>query len=373
MNHRSKIVLVALGLLMVAAPALAQNTQLKGTLKGQDGKPMAGVTVDLANLNTGQKMHLKTDKKGEFFSIGVSPGKYNIVFLQDGKQIWNISGFDVTLQKEVNTLDVDLAKEVQAAKAQQQSQMTEEQKKELEKAQAENVTIKNLNAMLQQAHAAIEAGTPDAAIPILAKATQVDPTRALLWAQLANANVLSAKKDTDSASRNQKYATAADSYKKAIELTTAATDPKAKAGLGGYYNNYGEVLGRTGKTDDAVAAYNTAATTDPANSAMYYRNLGITMENAGKTDEAVAAYDKSIAVDPAAPDSYFRKGIALVSKATTKGDKIIPAPGTEEAFNKYLELAPDGPNAETAKQMLATIGAPIKTSYGTQKSATKKK
>jgi tetratricopeptide (TPR) repeat protein len=106
---------------------------------------------------------------------------------------------------------------------------------------------------------------------------------------------------------------------------------------------------------------------------MYYRNEGITMENAGKVDDAVAAYDKSIAADPAAADSYYRKGITLLSKATTKGEKMIPAPGTEEAFNKYLELAPDGKDAETAKQMLASIGAPIKNSYGTQKAAGKKK
>ena len=373
MKHRLQVVLVALGLLIAAAPAVAQNTQIKGSLKGQDGKPMVGVIVDMTNVNTGQKLHLKTDKKGEFLSIGVTPGRFNVVFLQDGKQIWKIDGYDVTLQKEINTLDVDLSKEMEAAKAQQQAQMTDEQKKELEKAQTEQVTIKNLNAMLAQAHAASEAGTPDVAASILEKATQVDPTRALLWAQLGSYTTLSAKKDTDTASRNQKYATAVEAYKKAIDLTNAATDPKAKAGLGGYYNNYGEVLGRTGKIEDAVAAYNAAATADPANSAMYYRNLGITMENAGKTDEAVAAYDKSIAADPTAPDSYFRKGIALVSKATTKGDKIIPAPGTEEAFNKYLELAPDGPNAGTAKEMLATIGAPIKTTYGTQKSATKKK
>ena len=151
----------------------------------------------------------------------------------------------------------------------------------------------------------------------MVKATQIDPTRALLWAQLANANVLSAKKDTDATSRTQKFTAAGDAYKKAIDLTTAASDPKAKAPLGGYYNNYGEVLGRTGKIPEAVAAYHSAATADPANAAMYYRNEGITMENAGKVDDAVEAYDKSIAADPAAADSYYRKGITLLSKATT--------------------------------------------------------
>jgi tetratricopeptide (TPR) repeat protein len=100
---------------------------------------------------------------------------------------------------------------------------------------------------------------------------------------------------------------------------------------------------------------------------MYYRNVGITYENAGKIDDAVAAYDKSIAADPNAADSYFRKGITLLGKATTKGDKMVPAPGTAEAFNKYLELAPDGPNAQVAKDMLTTIGAPVQTSYGKSK------
>ena len=46
---------------------------------------------------------------------------------------------------------------------------------------------------------------------------------------------------------------------------------------------------------------------------------------------------------------------------------MVPAPGTAGSFNKYLELAPDGPNAETAKQMLETIGAPVPTSFGKQK------
>jgi len=262
---------------------------------------------------------------------------------------------------------------MQAAKTQQQQSMTEEQKKELEKANKENATIKDLNNMLAQANAAVEAGTPDAAIPIMEKATQVDPTRALLWAQLGKVNTAAAKKDTDATSRTARFTAAAEAYKKAVDLTNAATDPKAKAPLGGYYNNYGEALGRLGKAADSAAAYNAAAAADPANAAMYFRNLGITMENGGKVDEAVAAYDKSIAADPAAADSYFRKGITLLSKATMKGEKMIPAPGTEEAFNKYLELAPEGANAETAKQMLATIGAPVKTSYGTQKSAGKKK
>jgi tetratricopeptide (TPR) repeat protein len=178
---------------------------------------------------------------------------------------------------------------------------------------------------------------------------------------------MSAKKDTDPASRTQKYTEAATNYRKAIELASASTSPNSKAMLGPYNNNLGEALAKTGKTDDAVAAYNNAAQVDPAHAGMYYFNLGATMTNANKPDEAIAAYDKAITADPAKPESYYLKGIALLGKATVKGDKMVPAPGTADAFNKYLELAPEGPYADTAKQMLASIGATVQTTYGKKK------
>jgi hypothetical protein len=55
-------------------------------------------------------------------------------------------------------------------------------------------------------------------------------------------------------------------------------------------------------------------------------------------------------------------------------------PGTAEAFQKYLELAPTGPNAEAAKGMLTAIGSTVDTKYANpaaeaakKKAATKKK
>lgn len=369
MKHHFRVVLVALGLFALSAvPALAQYTQVKGSFKGDDGKPMADVQVEMKNTSTGQTVKLKTDKKGEFSALGVTPGPYNVNFIKDGKVIYPVTNWQVTLQKEINQLDVDLQKENSVAGA-NSTGPTEEQKKEMAKVEAENVNIKNLNALLTQGRA-LETTDPDQAAAIYEKATQADPNRALLWAVLGNAHLLSARKDTDASSKKEKYAKAGDEYKKAIDITTAGTDAKAKANLGIYYNQYAEALGHSSKTDDAAAAYAKAAELDPPNAAMYYRNVGITYENAGKTDDAVAAYDKSIAADPSSPDSYYRKGITLLAKATTKGDKMIPAEGTAEAFNKYLELAPDGKDAETAKQMLATIGAPVQTSYGTK---TKKK
>jgi hypothetical protein len=46
---------------------------------------------------------------------------------------------------------------------------------------------------------------------------------------------------------------------------------------------------------------------------------------------------------------------------------VIAAPGTAEAFQKYLELKPDGPYAADAKNMLAVVGSTLETTYGTKK------
>jgi hypothetical protein len=46
--------------------------------------------------------------------------------------------------------------------------------------------------------------------------------------------------------------------------------------------------------------------------------------------------------------------------------------GTAEAFQKYIELDPNGPMAQTAKDMLATIGATVETGFGTKKKTVKK-
>jgi hypothetical protein len=41
---------------------------------------------------------------------------------------------------------------------------------------------------------------------------------------------------------------------------------------------------------------------------------------------------------------------------------IAPA-GTLEALQKYLQLKPDGPNSESAKQLIAALGATIQANY----------
>ncbi|HUR37141.1 MAG TPA: tetratricopeptide repeat protein, partial [Terriglobales bacterium] len=227
--------------------------------------------------------------------------------------------------------------------------------------------------------AALEAGNYDQAIATFQQAAAADPTRDLLWARLGDAHNTIAKKTTDPAARKQHYAEGAAAYRKALEIATAppaegaaAKTLKTPEAVGAYYNNLGEALGKSGDSAGALAAYDKAAETDPSNVAMYQFNKGATLTNIGKVDDAIAAYDKAIAADPNRADAYYYKGINLLNKATMKGNEMVTVPGTAEAFNKYLELEPEGQLAQQAKDMLAAIGAKIETSYGKGRKATKK-
>lgn len=349
--------------------AWAQMGTIKGVAKDFDGKPIVGGMVQLIGKESGGKYEVKTDKKGEFYSLGIRSGPYRVVLFRDGQQLFFLDPIIVKFGEEV-FIDFDLSKQ----KAAQQAAMTEQQKKEIEAAQKENVKIKGLNEKLAQAAEAQQAGNFDQAITVLAEATQMDPTRDLLWYKLADAERFAAGKTTDAADRSAKYQKAIQDYKKAIELKTAsgpAAGPAAQA-LGAYYNNLGEAYAKAGNSADAAAAYNQAAQIDPANAGQYYFNLGAVLTNTGKVDEAIQAFDKAIAADPNRADAYYWKGVNLIGKATLKGGKMEAPPGTAEAFNKYLELQPNGPYAQPAKDMLASIGAVIETSFGKSK-ATKKK
>src|SRR5258708_25604277 len=111
---------------------------------------------------------------------------------------------------------------------------------------------------------------------------------------------------------------------------------------------------------------------DPTHAAPYNCNVGAVLTNAGKVDDAISAFDKVIAADPNKASAYYWKGVNMIGKATLKGDKMVAPEGTADAFQKYLELEPTGTFAQPAKDMLASIGASIETTFGTKKKAAKK-
>lgn len=379
-KHFVTFIFVLLMLGVCVPSAFAQGT-VKGTCKDIDGKPIVDGVVVFDNTDIGQKYTLKTNKKGEFFSLGISPGSYSVTLFMNAddfkanKKLFNIQKFPVTMGD--NPLDFDMQKEQQKAAQTQGVDLNQlkQQQAAQENVKKENLTIKALNEKIAAAGAAMKAADFDTGIAILTEATQLDGTRDVLWALLGDAYRGSALKQTDPAEKTKRLQEALNDYQKAIDMKQKAMDAAAKKDpddnkkLAGYYNNMGEAAARLGKLDEAVKAYTQAAQLNPEGAAGYYYNAGAVLTNAGKVDDAIAAFDKCIAADPNKADAYYQKGVNLIGKATLQGDKMVAPAGTAEAFNKYLELAPTGSYADVAKQMLASIGAPVETGFGTKKKA----
>ena len=374
MNGKSKLLrmtLAAVVSLALALPAWPQAgyATVKGKVTDETG-PMVGVKVEYSSKDTGRKFSMTTDKKGEYYSIGVWSGVYKVTLSKDGQVFWTQDNVQVSLAVEdsINVHDFDLLKLRAAAMSKPgQATITAEQMKRIEQAKKESATIQTLNEKLAAAKAAEDANDWNQAVTILTEATTLDPTRHELWANLCLAE-LGGKKFDDAAAHCQK----------GIALVQQQPNPDPVK-LAQYHNNLGQAYVKTGKTQEAVAEYTSAAQADPSSAARYYFNLGaiLTNESARQQDQATRfrmidqateAFDKAIAADPNYAEAYYQKAVNLLGKATLdKNNKMVAPPGTAEAFNKYLELEPAGRHAEEVKQMMAYIGAEVQTSYGKQR------
>jgi tetratricopeptide (TPR) repeat protein len=348
------ITLLAFFATLFTVAASAQTASVKGICKDEQGKPIANATVEFANQENGRKLTVKTNNKGEYFTMGLTGGKYKVSLIgADGQVIWFVNNAPIALGDE-NVVNFDLAKEkAEAAKA---SGVTDEQRKQYEAAVKEQGKIKNINALLTQAGDARKAGNFDQAITLMEQAAEADQKKHdIVYAQLA-----------DSYMGAKKYPEAESAYKTAIELAPTK---------GEYHNNMAQAMLKQNKVDEAIAEYTKAAELDPTKAGMYYFNLGAVLTNRGMVDQANTAFDKSIAADPTKADAYYQKGVNLLGKATVdpKTGKMNAPEGTAECLNKYLELAPNGPNAQAAKDLLASLGSTVQTSFGESKKKSGKK
>jgi tetratricopeptide (TPR) repeat protein len=356
--HKSLVLaaIVAAALVCVMTPRAA--AQVDGVIKGQimdiAGKPWADLTIQSVS-EQGTKQETKTDKDGNYMFRNLRSGVYVVrVMLPAPNQPYEsncrVQG-GVDAKVDLNFKDI-AAK--QGAAYQEVQKKNEEAKKGLESLKthvaAGDLLInqeKQARADLQKAPAAERdalkqklADLSNQAVAEFLEAQKTlvekDPNAALVWVKLGEAY--------DTAGRNEE---AANAYEQAITL---------KPDVAAYYNNYGNVLARLGKIEDAQKAYTKSAELDPANAAGAWLNFGVSLTNASRLKEAVEPLKKSTDLDPKNPKAWYLLATALVGAMETKkvGDKLefIIQPGTVEAYQKAIELDANGTWGQQAKQGL---------------------
>lgn len=340
--HTGGIALLGAAMLL---PVAAQNAGgIKGTILGLNSKPLPNAEVTFTRTDKKGEVKLKTDKKGQFETNNIPVGTYNMSVMAGTGQLIDVQDGIQTIAGKMLNAHVNLAVIAAAINGGPPPKgMSDEEaaayaahKKE---AEAKNAKMGQLNTLLAQNKQFYEAKQYDQAIAVMEQAVAIDQKHDILYANLAN----------DYAGAKQ-YQKAADAYQKAIALKP--TDA-------GYQINLGSVLAESGDTAGANAAFAKAAELDPTQAKTAIYNEGVVLYNKNDIKGAQAAFTKTLALDPNNANAWYYKAMCLVNQATTdpKTSKMIALPGTKEALQKVISLAPNSQNAATAKAILQTIGS----------------
>jgi len=355
-------------------PAAAQSlVGLSGTVLDVNGTPFPDVVVILKSMDTGATYTLRTDKKGVYRQVGLRPGKYEITLKPKDKDVVIATLYYQLSSEPENHFDIDLKKlmaqspEIEAARKKQE----EEQKKfesmkesytagqtkfdEAEKARAEMMKApaaqrgpmqSSVNGLYQEALESFQHAQQ--------AAPEKDPNLHLVYLMLG---------DTDERLGNYDAAIAA--YQKAIELKPTSAD---------YYTRLSLALAKAGKIPEATQACEKAVALDPSKGGTGWFNLGVVLYYANNLPDAVEPLKKATALNPNSPDAWYLLGASLLATMQTKqeGEKLtyIVTPGTVEAYQKYLQLAPTGRfagEAQAALQGLQALGAGVDTKIKVKK------
>ena len=370
-----------------AVPGFAQEptATIHGTVTDPTGIPFTKGVVRFTTDKSAAPKDMKfpysfpLDSSGNYTATGVKPGDY-MVFVSQGDV--NVDYQAVTVKASDNkTVNFDMTREdfMKSLSPERRKEIEDFKKKNAEVTQS-NKIVANLNATLTKTRTDLAAAAKNKDdvsqdVTAMQAAVQAKPDEGILWIELgdtlqaqgdhlAKADKAAGKVPSTDDDVTKAYSDAVDAYKKSVDLNAASKkpDPQTQAAAD---NQMGNSLAKAGKLPDASAAFEAAVKLEPGSAGLYYNNEAAVFFNAGQMDPALDAANKAIAADPNRPDPYFIKGQVLIAKTTLdpKTQKLIAPPGCAEAYQKYLELAPDGAQAPTVRELLASLGEKVDTSY----------
>jgi hypothetical protein len=354
--------LLAVSMSVMAQAQAGQTGKIHGHVTDPTGVPKGGGTVGLSTDGGHTfKYTFPVSASGDYTGDNVAPGTYAVILrlpeTPEGKFVDMIENVKI-VDAQDTAQDIDMSRQAYLDK------MTPEQKKQVEEFKKKNAevmkgnqVIKNLNADLAEARQDNKDKKYAEAETLMLKDTGLKPDGELLWYELGIAQL-----------GGKKFDDAATSLKKASELATAAKKPNPEL-IAGAHSALAEVYARSNKPADAATEYDTAAKLNPPKAGFYLANEAVVFQNVGNADAQAAAADKAIAADPKNPIPYYLKGQALAGKITvdTKTGAYIVPPGCAEAYQKYLELAPNGTYAAEVNAVLTETKTKVENKYKAKK------
>jgi tetratricopeptide (TPR) repeat protein len=311
---RARSFALFLGASLLAAAALSGQDwrgkgRAEGYVKDADGQPIAEAKVELTR-DSGGGTSTKTDKKGHWAVMGLINGKWNVDISAPGYETRKTA---MGVQEAGRTPPLEIQLQKAAAPAAAGPQAAKEVRTEV-------------TAAVEQGNKLVGEKKYGQARAEYEKALAILPDSAPLWkgiAQTYHAEGNSAKEE--------------ESLRKVVQLEPG--DTEAQILLADNLVNQGKI-GEGKAILDGLAP-------GTIRDAAVYTNLAIVFMNKGKPEDAREYMTKAIEIDPALADSYYYRGLASIQAKKTAEAKAD--------FAKYLELAPNGPQAKEVKEMLQAL------------------
>jgi tetratricopeptide (TPR) repeat protein len=309
--------LTALALMLIFASSLraAGEGRIVGSVVDEAGAPVEGAKVLLTRQGTAYKLEKTSDKKGQFMLLILdATQEYQIHVEKAG-----FTSYEGPVKPKVEDtmrLTFTLAK---AAPAEPEAKGPKELSGKDQAVLAYNEGV-----------SALRNGDLAGAVPKFEQAAALSPELAEAQAVLGEL-YLELKRNGDALA-------AADRY-----LALKPGDPR---GLRVRYDAL-KAAGDSAKAKEALQALGAADAQDPETAVRFF-NEGAEQTRAGQYDEAAKFFEKVVQIAP--DDPKFAKAHYVLGLSWAKDD--AKKAQAKEHLQKFLQLSPNDPDAETAKQML---------------------
>ncbi|HXE74811.1 MAG TPA: tetratricopeptide repeat protein [Candidatus Xenobia bacterium] len=335
MRRASLLPVVSALILFFTSPGRAQETgAFSGIVLDEAGEPLVGAVVIVRRLEFNLEWKTETDLQGRFYYGGFQPGRYRVSVQRNERVVW--STYTVLPPGGELRYTIDLKKMREEAERLGRLDPGLEQRREAERLR--QAREDELERHYTSGARALADGKPEEAIREYQALIEKQPGQSTPHSLLGSAYAAAGRLEE-----------AASAYRRALEL-----EPREAA----HHNNLGLVLIRSGQLDDGLRHIERAAQLDPERAATYEFNLGAALLNAGRPGDALAPLRRAVRSDPTFALGQYFLGLALLRTSPRRGEQIDARVGTAEAFQRYLQLAPDGPYAADARAHLKQLGVP---------------
>jgi len=309
------ILLAVLAASSLSAQDWTGRGRLEGSVKDPDGKPIADATIAL-RWTDGKGPDVKTNEKGHWARMGLNGGAWNVDISAPGFQTRKTT-YNVSQAGRNEPINVTLEKAVQQEAPHEELSVGG---KKISKETAD--AIEKANAAWSAKNWADARANYEKVLVDLP-----DNQGILEHLELACYNA-------------KQYDDALNYAKKVVAVAPDDTNS---------WLIIAEIELQKGNLDEGKTAMEKVPDdkiTDPGP----YLNMGINYYNKNRSAEAEQWFTKAITKAPESPenaDAYYYRGLARYSEKHTEDAKAD--------FEKYLQIAPTGANADTVKELLSAM------------------